>query len=77
VELEARVEGAGPELATALEALPGVQEVKLQNGRLFLRADSDVRAEVARLVVEQGAKLLELRRRGLTLEEIYLRYFQG
>jgi ABC-2 type transport system ATP-binding protein len=77
VELEARVEGAGPELATALEALPGVQEVKLQNGRLFLRADSDVRAEVARLVVEQGARLLELRRRGLTLEEIYLRYFQG
>ena len=77
LELELQVRGLGPELMAALEALDGVREVTSDGDRLRIACDRDVRAQIARVVVEQGAELLELRRRAFTLEEIYLRYFQG
>ena len=77
LELEVQVRGAGPELLAALEALEGVREVTSEDGRLRISCERDVRAEVARTILERGAELVELRRRAFTLEEIYLRYFQG
>jgi len=77
LELEVQVRGAGPELLAALEALEGVREVTSEDGRLRISCERDVRAEVARAILEHGAELVELRRRAFTLEEIYLRYFQG
>ena len=77
LELELQVRGLGPELVAALEALDGVREVTSDGDRLRVACDRDVRAQIARVVVEKGAELLELRRRAFTLEEIYLRYFQG
>jgi len=77
LELEAQVRGLEPELVEALMALDGVREVETDGDRLHIACDQDVRAQIARVVVEHGAELLELRRRAFTLEEIYLRYFQG
>lgn len=77
VELEVQVRGAGPELLAALEALEGVREVTSEEGRLRISCDRDVRGQIARTILEHGAELQELRRRVFTLEEIYLRYFQG
>ncbi|MCD5407726.1 ABC transporter ATP-binding protein [Candidatus Bipolaricaulota bacterium] len=77
VELEVQVRGAGPELLAALEALEGVREVTSEDGRLRISCDRDVRGQIARTILEHGAELQELRRRVFTLEEIYLRYFQG
>ena len=77
LELEVQVRGAGPELLAALEALEGVREVTSEDGRLRISCERDVRAEVARTILERGVELVELRRRAFTLEEIYLRYFQG
>lgn len=77
LELEAQVRGAGPELLAALEVLEGVRGVTCEDGRLRISCERDVRAQVARAILEHGAELLELRRRTFTLEEIYLRYFQG
>ena len=77
LELEAQVRGVRPELVEALMALDGVREVETDGDRLHITCERDVRAQIARVVVEQGAELLELRRRAFTLEEIYLRYFQG
>ncbi len=77
LELEAWVRGGGPELVAALEALEGVESVSQDEERLLISCSADVRAEVARTILERGAELLELRRRTFTLEEIYLRYFQG
>lgn len=77
LELEAEVKGGGPELVAALEALDGVREVRSDGDRLMIACDEDVRGDIARTIVGQGAELLELRRRRFTLEDIYLRYFQG
>ncbi len=75
-ELELRVRGITPALMEQLRSLDGVTDVQVDGDRLRLNCTEDVRAQAARVVIEQGAELLELRRPGFTLEDIYLRYFQ-
>jgi len=75
-KLEIRVRGITPLLLERLRVLDGVSDLQLDGERVRLTCTQDVRAQVARTVVEHGAELLELRRPGLTLEDIYLRYFQ-
>jgi len=75
-ELELRASGITPELIERLRALDGVSDLQVDGDRVRLACTGDVRAPVAKTVMESGAALLELRRPGLTLEDIYLRYFQ-
>ncbi len=75
-QLELQVDEITPLLLSRLREIEGVSAVEPDGDRIRLTCTQDVRAEVARMVVEHGASLLELRRPGLTLEEIYLRYFQ-
>ncbi len=75
-KLELRVRGITPLLLERLRSLDGVSDLQADGERVRLSCTRDVRAQVARAVVEHGAELLELRRPGLALEDIYLRYFQ-
>ena len=77
IMLEARVSRLTPDLLKALRQLEGVSEVDSSGNLLRLRCSRDLRAEVSRVVMESGSELLELRGRDYTLEEIYLKYFQG
>jgi len=64
------------ELAPKLEALTGVRQVLLEppDDTLVVHAEPghDCRASVARLVVESGHDLLELRPASFSLEEVFL-----
>lgn len=65
------------ELAPSLEKLDGVQGVALQNedgDRLVVETDRsrDLRPEIARVTVEKGMDLLELKLVDLSLEDIFL-----
>ncbi len=77
VMLEVRVSRLTPELLKSLKQIDGVSEVDSSGNLLRLRCSRDLRAEVSRKVMESGSELLELRGRDYSLEEIYLRYFQG
>ena len=73
VDRDARVE-------EALRGVPGVAEVvpDPRDPRLWVvRADRDVRADVARALMEAGRPVWHLRRRGDELDEIYRRYFEA
>lgn len=63
-------------LTESLGALKGVTDVYLDRGILTIRSRSDVRTEVARLIVERDMLPVHLRQRGMTLDDIYERYFQ-
>lgn len=71
------VEGGDGSLAGALQTMEGVQAVTPQDeeGRRWL-VESDrsreLRPEIARVVVERGMRLLELRLVDLSLEDIFL-----
>ncbi len=70
------VQGPGREVVKALKAVPGVQEVMgRENGRYLVetvRGDRDLRPELARLVVEKGWQLQELKAQEFTLEDVFL-----
>ena len=76
-QIMVEVEGGNGSLAAALEAIDGVQAVSPQDekGRRWL-VESDrsheLRPEIARMVVERGMQLLELRLVDLSLEDIFL-----
>jgi ABC-2 type transport system ATP-binding protein len=73
-------EGPAPELQEKLRTVDGVNLVEQReqhDSRVTLEVhaekDKDVRAELARAVVESQWKLLELRTSGMSLEDIFLR----
>lgn len=73
-------EAPSVELKAKLETVEGVnlvEERETANGRVTFEVhagkESDVRAELARAVVESRWRLLELRTTGLSLEEIFLK----
>lgn len=70
------VEG-GEAVAPALRELPDVLNVALDGTRFYnAEARTDVRAEIARKVVEAGGRLLGLSIDTPGLDEVYARYFQ-
>jgi ABC-2 type transport system ATP-binding protein len=69
------VQGPDAEVAAALQKIPQVQEVAGQGEGEYLVVaanDLDVRPQLARLVVERGWDLLELKAQEFTLEEVFL-----
>ena len=75
--LSMEVVGGGSELHDALGALPTVRRNDHDGTRIIIESGEDVRARAAALVVGHGAQLLGIRSQNTTLEDIYLRYFQG
>ncbi|WP_322815927.1 ABC transporter ATP-binding protein [Chloroflexus sp.] len=70
------VEG-GEAVAPALRELPDVLNVAQDGTRFYnVEARTDVRAEIARKVVESGGRLLGLSIDTPGLDEVYARYFQ-
>jgi ABC-2 type transport system ATP-binding protein len=74
------VEGAEAEVAGKLQRVEGVNLVEARDtsdGRVTFEVHAekgkDVRAELARAVVESGWKLFELKTSGLSLEDIFLK----
>lgn len=63
-------------VARELAGLKGVERLSVSHGMLILHCGRDVRVEVARLIGALGMLVVHLRIRGLTLDEIYDRYFQ-
>jgi ABC-2 type transport system ATP-binding protein len=75
VVLEAQ--GSPQDILEALEKVPGQAGVRhLEGTRYEVEAESDIRPEVARAVVQSGANLLGLEVEAQSLDEIYARYFE-
>ena len=72
-----QVQGPASELAEALKQMDGVQRVSYEAGNnhhLLVETDPsrDLRAEIARCVLQRGLDLLELKSVDLSLEDIFL-----
>jgi len=72
------VEADGIDLATALKEAPHIAAVTpLKAGRWRVDADADVRADIARRVVQAGGALSGMTIRQSSLDEVYARFFEG
>jgi ABC-2 type transport system ATP-binding protein len=69
------------EMADLVKILAGAPHVSgltpLKAGRWLVDADADVRADVARRIVGAGAALQSITIRQATLDEVYVRFFEG
>ena len=74
---EVRASRVDEGLLNALRGIEGVTAVEAEGDIMKVVATADVRSRIARAVIEAGVDLLELKGHSYTLEEIYLRYFQG
>ena len=63
-------------LTDTLGALEGVSEVRPSTEGLNIRGHRDVRAAVARTIAGEGLLPVHMRQRGLSLDDIYDRYFR-
>lgn len=82
--IQLQIVGPGEAVAPALEQVPGVLRIERQAmgdgvGTYVLEVpnDRDIRAHIAHLVAERRWGLLELRRLGMSLEEVFLRVVAG
>ena len=75
VELE--VAGRAAEVKAAASQIPGVSRCEVAGNRLTVTSRQDIRGLLVAALVEKGVQLLEVRSQNRTLEDIYLRYFQG
>ncbi len=70
------VEKPDPAILQALKEVPGVVSVEASDGQLAVETKEDLRAEVARVVVNHGGKLLMLGMQAQSLDAIYTKYFE-
>jgi ABC-2 type transport system ATP-binding protein len=59
----------------AVSSIPGIRKVNISGNTLIVDSekDRDLRAEIARKVVEGGFDLLEMRSRAMSLEDVFLK----
>ncbi len=70
------VDKPDPALLQALKEVPGVVNVEANDEQLAVETKEDLRAEVARVVVNHGGKLLMMGMQAQSLDAIYTKYFE-
>ncbi|NLC10882.1 MAG: ABC transporter ATP-binding protein [Firmicutes bacterium] len=75
--LETEVESVSEQLIRAIEANEYVTKVKQEGHRLSIFCRQQVSADIAKIIVNQGAQLTYLKQQDYGLDEIYHRYFEG
>lgn len=68
------VEKSSPELIAKLKALDGVKEVKSEGNKIMIAAsaETDIRKDIAKLISETGAGLLEISQKHADLEDVFI-----
>jgi ABC-2 type transport system ATP-binding protein len=74
--IEVQTTRAEPKLVELIRALEGVKSVDSDGKRLAINADRDLRPQVAKIIVDGGGLLEEMKVEQYGLEEIYMRYFK-
>ena len=74
-EIEVETAQPSPQLVEIIKGIGGVTEVETKGNVLLVSTDSDLRAEVARVVVESKFPLIEMKIQEFRLDDIYMKYF--
>jgi len=72
--MEAEVDDPKPAVIDAVKKVKGVQKVELLEKLLIITAESDLRGQVSRAIIDSGALLLGMKIEEYDLEKIYKRF---
>lgn len=75
--IEAETTQPSPQLIDIIKKVTGVVEVKAKGNLLLISADSDLRAEIAKIIVENNIPLIQMKVQEFTLDDIYEVFLRG
>ena len=73
--IEVETAQPNPQLIEMVGKIPGVKKVESEGNLLQVSADSDLRAEIAKVVVQSDTSLIEMKIQEFSLDDIYMKYF--
>ncbi|MBA7651174.1 hypothetical protein ES703_58989 [subsurface metagenome] len=74
--IEVETAQPNPGLIDIVNKLPGVRKVEAEGNLLLINADSDLRAEIAKAVVQSNTPLIQMKIQEFSLDDIYMKYFK-
>jgi len=73
--IEVETTQPSPKLIDIINKVPGVRRVAATENIFLVDADSDLRAEIAKVVVQNNIPLIQMTIQRFTLDDIYMKYF--
>lgn len=74
--IEVETAQPNPGLIDIVNKVPGVRKVEAKGNLLLVNADSDLRAEIAKAVVQSNTPLIQMKIQEFSLDDIYMKYFE-
>jgi ABC-2 type transport system ATP-binding protein len=75
-QIEVETTQSGAKVVEIIRKVKGVVKVEAKGNLLLISADSDLRAEIARVMVDNSLPPIATRMQAFTLDDIYMKYFQ-
>ena len=73
--IEVETAEPSPQLVEVINKITGVRKVEAKANQLQITTDSDLRAEISKVVVQSGVPLIQVKIQAFSLDDIYMRYF--
>jgi len=73
--IEVETAQPNPKLIDLVSKVPGVRKVEAEGNLLLVNADSDLRAEIAKVVVQSDTPLIQMKIQEFSLDDVYMKYF--
>ena len=74
--IEVETAQPSPQLVDIIGGIKGVKKVEAKDNLLQISTDSDLRAEIAKVVVQNNVPLIEIKVQQFSLDDIYMKYFK-
>lgn len=74
--IEVETAQPSPQLIDVIRGIKGVLSVEAEGNVLTISTESDLRAEIAKAVVQSDAPLTQIRVQEFSLDDIYMKYFR-
>jgi ABC-2 type transport system ATP-binding protein len=75
-QIEVETTEPGARAVEVIEKVKGVIKVETRDNMLLIGTDSDLRAEISKVMVNNNLPLIQMRIQTFTLDDIYMRYFK-
>jgi ABC-2 type transport system ATP-binding protein len=74
IEVETAIPSTG--LVESIKALKGVINIESGGNNMSITTDSDLRGEIAKIVVQSNVPLVQIKVKEFSLDDIYMKYFK-
>ncbi len=74
--IEIEISEPNLELVDIIQGIKGVEKVEVDGTKFTISADSDLRSQISKTVIDKGALLVQMKVHEFSLDDIYMKYFK-